>query len=64
MKSAQWKMPLKAEGMLQFQNANGLPKGKPSDGRKKKLWLLLLDAQNLSCTPFKAMVKGRAKTQS
>ena len=53
----------KAEGMIQLQNANGLPKGKPSAKRKKKLWLLLLDAQNISCTPFKAMVKGRSKTQ-
>ena len=56
-------MLLKAEGMIQLQNANGLPKGKPSAKRKKKLWLLLLDAQNISCTPFKAMVKGRSKTQ-
>jgi hypothetical protein len=37
MKSVQRKMSLKAEEMLQLQNANGLPKGKPSRGRKKKL---------------------------
>jgi hypothetical protein len=35
IKSAQRKMLLKAEGMIQLQNANGLPKGKPSDGRKR-----------------------------
>jgi hypothetical protein len=57
IKSAQRKMLPKAEGMIQLQNANGLPKGKPSDGRKKKLWLLLVGVQNLSCTPFKALVK-------
>jgi len=57
MKSAQRKMSLKAEGMLQLQNANGLPKSKPSDGRKKKLWLRLDGMQNLFCTPSKALVK-------
>jgi hypothetical protein len=57
IKSAKRKMLPKVEGMIQLQNANGLPRGKPSDGRKKKLWLRLDGMQNLFCTPSKALVK-------
>lgn len=51
----------KAEGVIQLQNANGLPKGKPSDGRKKKLWLRLDGVQKRFCTPSNLCLKFNFK---